>query len=373
MNITHLDLSNRKQVGQFLDLPKRIYREIPQWVPPLGNDERIRLNPKHYAFYRHSAADFYLAYQDGIPVGRLAVLENTRYNEFNHTRMAFFYLFESLEDPAIAKGLFDTASAWAKKRGLEKILGPKGFTVFDGLGLLVEGFEHRPALGQQYNPPYYPVLIEAQGFRPVRDLVSGHLDEDINFPAHVHELSRRIQERRGLHIERYRTRRDLSKAVAHMTELYNSTLQETSGNMPVTDAEIKPLADQIIRFADPSLIKIVMKDDHPVGFLIAYPDISRAVQKTRGKLFPFGWIALLRGIKQTDWINLNSAGIIEEYRGLGGTVILYSELFKSVLENPRIRHAELIQIGTENEKMQREMKGFGVKFHKMHRLYIRDL
>jgi GNAT superfamily N-acetyltransferase len=373
MNIIQIDLANRKHIRDFLDLPPRIYRDIPQWVPPLGNEERVRLDPERYLFYRHSAAAFFLAYEQDLPVGRLAVLDNRRYNEYHHTRLAFFYLFESQEDPAIAKGLFDAAFTWAKERGLEKILGPKGFTVLDGLGLLVKGFEYRPAMGLAYNPPYYPALIEAQGFKMTRDLLSGHLDDDIQFPERVHELSSRIQERRGLHIERYRTRRDLRKAVAHMKDLYNGTLQATSGNMPVTDADIKPLADQIIRFADPSLIKIVMKEERPVGFLIAYPDISVALQKIKGKLFPFGWITLLRELKKTDWIDLNSAGILEEYRGLGGNAILYSELFKSVLETPHYRHAELIQVGTENEKMQREMMVFGVKFHKVHRIYIRDL
>ena len=119
------------------------------------------------------------------------------------------------------------------------------------------------------------------------------------------------------------------------------------------------MADQMLWFADPHLIKIVMKDEKPVGFLLAYPDISAALQKTKGRLFPFGWITILRELRTTDWININGAGMIEEYRGLGGTAILYSEMFKSVIENPRYRHAEVVQIGLENEKMQREMENFG--------------
>ena len=126
-------------------------------------------------------------------------------------------------------------------------------------------------------------------------------------------------------------------------------------------------------FADPKLIKIVMKGERPVGFMLAYPDISAALQKTKGRLFPFGWITILRELRTTDWININGAGLIEEYRGLGGTAILYSEMFKSVSENPRYRHVEVVQIGLENEKMQREMENFGVDFYKTHCTYQRSL
>jgi len=112
-----------------------------------------------------------------------------------------------------------------------------------------------------------------------------------------------------------------------------------------------------------------MKDNRPVGFLLAYPDISAALQKTKGRLFPFGWLIMLRELRTTDWININGAGMVEEYRGLGGTAILYSEIFKSVTENPRYRHAEVVQIGLENDKMQRELQNFGIDFYKMHRIY----
>jgi hypothetical protein len=106
---------------------------------------------------------------------------------------------------------------------------------------------------------------------------------------------------------------------------------------------------------------------------MAYPDISAALQKTRGKIFPFGWITLLREFKRTDWLNINGAGLVPEYRGSGGTAILYSELFKSVVETGQFKHAEVVQIGTENENMLREMENFGVDFYKVHRTYTKNL
>ncbi|MEW6093012.1 MAG: hypothetical protein AB1531_03505 [Chloroflexota bacterium] len=373
MRIQQIDLANRNQVRDFLSLPARIYRENPQWVPPLEGEERLRLDTKHYPFYKHSAAAFFLAYQDDVPVGRLAVLDNRLYNEHNQQKTAFFYLFESIPDPEPARGLFDSAFAWARARGLNRMLGPKGFTALDGLGMLVKGFEHRPALGLPYNPSYYPEIIESLGFEKVNENVSGYLGADIQFPERIHELAARIQERRGLRIARFRTRRELRQVIGHLKTLYNEALVGTEEGTPITDAEVEALAGQMLWFADPNLIKLVMKDQRPVGFLLAYPDVSAALQKTKGRLFPFGWLALLRELRTTDWININGAGMIAEYRGLGGTAILYSEMFKSVTENPRYRHAEVVQIGLENDKMQREMENFGVDFYKMHRIYSREL
>ncbi len=116
-----------------------------------------------------------------------------------------------------------------------------------------------------------------------------------------------------------------------------------------------------------------MKDDKAVGFLFAYPDVSAALQKTKGKLFPFGWLTLLQELKRTDWLNINGAGLLPEYRGSGGTAILYSEIFKSVRDSGQFKHAEVVQIGVENEAMQREMENFGIDFYKTHRTYVRDL
>ncbi|MCL4530318.1 MAG: hypothetical protein M1282_12995 [Chloroflexi bacterium] len=373
MNIVQLDLSNPHLVKDFLDLPFRIYRDIPQWIPPLQMDERLKLDPKRNPFYKHSQAAFFLAHDGTRPVGRLAALDNHRYNEFNKTNTAFFYLFECENNFRAATDLFSAAFDWARSRGLNEIIGPKGFTPLDGLGLLVKGFEHRPAFGLPYNPEYYVPLIEAQGFKTHSEAVSGYLNPQIPFPPRIHQLAGRLARRRGLRIARCNTRRELRALIPHIKELYNAAIEGTTGNTPLTDEEVDSMANQILWLADPRLIKLVMKNDKAVGFMFAYPDVSAALQKTRGRLFPFGWLTLLLELRRTDWININGAGFLPEYRGSGGTAILYSEMFKSVSENPRCHHIDIVQIGTENEDMQREMRNFGVDFYKLHRVYQRHL
>ena len=373
MTIVQVDLADRKQVREFVDLPYQIYRECPQWVPPLAADEQLRLNPKRYPYYRHSAAAFFLAYVSGRPAGRLAVLDHRLYNEYHHEKTAFFYLFECEPDGGLASELFTRAFQWAGARGLDKMVGPKGFTALDGLGLLVKGFEHRPAFGIPYNLPYYPDLVEGLGFQRAAEILSGYLSPEGPFPERITLLAERLRERRDLAIAHFRTRRELRSMLLHLKDLYNAALEGTEGGIPITEAEVRSLADQMLWFADPSLIKMVMKADDPVGFLLAYPDISGALQKTQGRLLPLGWITILHELRATEWININGAGMLPPYRGSGGTAVLYSEMFKSVKARPRTRHVEVVQIGVENTQMQRELSNFGIEFYKVHRTYQRPL
>jgi len=177
-----LDPTDRAQASAFLRLPFRLYQNTPPWVPPFAGDARRMLDRQRHPFYRHSQAAFFLALGgEGQPVGRIAVLDHRPYNDHNHQRTAFFYLFECENDPEPAQALFEAAFAWARARGLDRIIGPRGFTALDGLGLLVRGFEHRPALGIPYNPAYYPALIEAAGFTAAKEDTLGELELGIYF------------------------------------------------------------------------------------------------------------------------------------------------------------------------------------------------
>lgn len=373
MNIIELDTNDRRRVRQFLDLPFRLYADLPQWVPPLELDARAVLNRKRHPFYQHSDAAFFLALEGERAVGRLVVLDNRRYNEFNHEQTAFFYLFECEDNREATVALFEAGAAWARARGLNKLSGPRGFTPFDGFGLLVKGFEHRPAFGLPYNPPYYPALVEAAGFEPQGELVSGYLNaHTFRLPERIHRLAELVQQRRGLRVTRFRTRGELRALLPQLREIYNRALTGVGGGLPLTESEVKALADQMLWFADPKLIKFVFKGETLIGFLFAYPDISAALQRTRGRLFPFGWLDLLLELRRTKWININGAGILPEHRGAGGTAVLFSELAKSVAEGG-FEHADIVQIAVENTNMQREMRALGIDFYKTHRVYQKRL
>jgi hypothetical protein len=373
MKVLEIEPSDHYREQQFIDLPAKIYRNVPQWVPPFTSDNQKIFDHQINPFYRHSRAAFFLAISaDGASVGRLAVLNNRHYNEFNHEETAFFGLFECANNVEAARGLFEAACVWACQQGLNKIIGPRGFSPLDGLGMLVNGFEHRPAFGIAYNLAYYPELVEAAGFSPQIDIVSGYLSSRMEFPERIHKISEMVQKRRGLSIARYKTRKDLRQLAEQIKDLYNNMISSTEGNYPLTDEEVRSIANQLLRFANHRLVKVVLKDKTPVGYLFAYPDISAAMQRTKGRLFPFGWIDLLSELHRTEWVNINGAGIVPEYQGLGGTAILFSEMQKSIVEG-KFKYAELVQIGVENDKMQRELKELGIDFYKMHRTYEKIL
>jgi hypothetical protein len=371
--IQQVDLSNARQVQAFLRLPERVYRDIPQWVPPLQMEAARMLDTRKNPYYTHSKAAFFLALEDGErPVARLACLNNSRYNEYNHEASAFFYLFESLDLPEASAQLFEAAAAWARDQGLKKMIGPKGFSALDGLGLLTEGFEYRPALGIPYNPAWYPTLVEQAGFSMTAEILSGFIEQGFFVDEKIDQIAQRVQERRGLRIAEFRTRSDLRKLLPQLQGLYNSAIQGTSGNYPITEQEAKGMADQLLWFADPKLIKIIMKEERPVGFLFAYPDISEALQRCKGRLFPFGWLDILITLRTTKLVNVNGAGMIEEYRGSGGTAILFNEIRKNG-QDGRYTRAEIVQVGADNERMLRDLSNLGISFHKKHCMYARLL
>lgn len=371
--IIQIDTANREHIEKFLNLPFKIYSDCSQWVPPLEMDARRMLDKRRHPFYQHSEAAFFLALdKKGEAEARLAILDNRHYNEFNHEKTAFFYLFECVDDLEISHELFSAGFEWARERGLNLIKGPKGFTALDGMGLLVKGFEFLPAMGIPYNHAYYPKLVEDAGFKSEGDVVSGYLRPPYRIPEKVHLVAEKVKQRFGLTVERFENRRDLRAFVPKLKDLYNESLPGTVGNTPLTEDEAKVMVEQIIWFANPKLIKILKKGDRLVGYLFAYPNISYAIQRTKGRLWPFGWIDLLLELKRTKWIDINGAGIIEEYRGLGGTAVLFSEMEKSVLSGD-FELGDVVQIGVDNEKMQNEMRALGIEFCKTHRNYRCEL
>jgi hypothetical protein len=334
--------------------------------------DAARMLDSRHPFYQHSAAAFFLAIDGGRDVGRLAVLDNAHYNSYNSSRTAFFYLFECEPRAEAAHGLFAAAAGWAASRGLTEIIGPKGFTALDGMGLLVRGFEHRPALGIPYNPPYYEELIAAAGFIPDGDTLSGRVDRSFVLPDKIRRAARLVQERIGLRVHPFTSRAELRAFVPRLEGLYNAALEGTSGNTPLTPDEARSMAQQIIWFADPGLIKLILKGDELAGFLFAYPDISAAIQRTGGRLWPLGWADLLTELRRTRRLNVNGMGVLPRFRGLGATALLFCELYNSVRAGG-FDDAEVVQIGAENARMLNEIRGLQIDFYKTHRMFRREL
>lgn len=372
MHVRQLDTTSSRDVRRFIDLPFQLYRDCPQWVPPLVDDMRLVLNRRKHPFYEHSTADFFLAEEAGRPLGRIAVLDNRHYNEHHGTNKAFFYYFDCVEDTAVSRPLLEAACAWARGRGLTTMEGAWGFLEGEGIGVLVEGFEHRPAVGIPYNYPYYDALLADAGFRRKTDYYSGYLSGRHELPERFFAVADKVKEKRGFRIKSFPTRRELRRWVPRVIEVYNRSFSENLEYYPITQAEGRTIFDRMITAADPRLIKLVLKGDEVVGFLFAFHDISAALQRIRGRLWPFGVIQVLLEFKRTKWVNFNGTGLLQGHRGVGANAVLYTEMARSIREFG-FDHADVVQVEERNIKSMGDMTAIGVRWYKKHRVYEREL
>lgn len=374
VSIEKIDTRNKADVKRFVRLPYRLFKGHPQWVPPLFIDQEMFLNREKHPYYEHSEADFFVAVRDDIVIGRIAVLENKNYNQFRDTNIAQFYLFECENDQDAATALFNRAFEWAHERGLKKIIGPKGFCVLDGYGLLVDGYEHHQMMTMMnYNYPYYVDLVEELGFVKEVDFVSCYLSADtFHLPERIHRIADRVQQRGTLRVEKFKSKRDLKAWASRVGRAYNNAFINNWEFSPLTENEIAFVLDTILTVGDPRLIKIISHDDEAVGFLLGFPDLSRALQRANGRLLPFGIFDLLLEMRRTKWIAVNGAGILPGFQGRGGNALLYSEMEKTV-QDFHFEHADLTQVAETAVQMRSDLVNLGGKPYKNHRVYTRDL
>jgi GNAT superfamily N-acetyltransferase len=374
VSIEQVDPQDKKQVNRFIQVPFPIYSNTPQWVPPIRIDVATALNPNKHPYYEHSFANFFIASQDGRDVGRIGVLENRNYNAYHGTKRAQFYFFESIDDFQSISALIERATDWAKSRGLTEILGPKGFGALDGYGILVEGFEHRQMMTMMnYNHPYIPAHLEKLGFRKEVDFVSCYLSPDsFTLSDRIHSIAERVKQRGTLSVQKFETKKELINWAPRIGKAYNSAFVNNWEYVPLTDKEIKFVLDNILVIADPRLIKIISNKDDAVGFLFGFRDVSKALQRSKGRLLPFGIIDLMLELRRTDWVALNGAGILPEFQGRGGNAVLYTEMEKTV-KDYGFKHADLTQVAETAETMRSDLINLGGKPYKNHRVYIKSV
>jgi hypothetical protein len=375
LTIEKVDTNNKKQVKRFIEVPFRLYRQNDQWVPPIRDDMFTIMNRDKHPFYEHSTADFFIAIRGGQDVGRIAVLVNNNYNAHHGKRNAQFYFFDCEDDSEPAAALFERSFEWAHERDLDTIIGPKGFSPFDGYGMLERGFEYRQMMNMMnYNFPYYLRLVEEAGFEKLVDFIS-HLIEtkDFQIPERVHRISERVQKRHNLRVLRFKNKGELRKWGPKIGRTYNNSFVENWEYVPLTDGEIDFVIDEIMLVANPKLIKIIAHDDDVVGFLFGWLDVSAAMQRSKGKLLPLGIFDLLLEMRRTTWMAGNGMGILPEFQGRGGNALLYAELDNTVREFNRTTHFEFTQVAESAVQMRKDLETLGGIPYKNHRVFVKKL
>lgn len=372
--VESIDVRNRAQVRRFVDLPYRLYRGHAQWVPPLRREAIEALDPARHPYYAHSAAAFFVASRDGRDVGRIAALENRPFNSYHGVTDANFFYFECEDDRETAAALFDRACSWARARGLTRLVGPKGLTVLDGYGVLVDGFEHRQTMTMTtYNPAHYAALLEPLGFAKVVDFVSFYLSKDtFVMSERVRRVTERVARSGGLRVVRFQSKRELVARAREIGTLYNSAFVENWEYAPLSDLEVAFLVRKLMAVADHRLIKVIACEGELVGFVFAFPDLSAALQRMRGRLTPWGLIDLALEARRTTWVALNGAGILPAHQGRGANALLYTEVERTIRAS-HFEHAELPQVAETAVQMRRDLEELGARVRKTHRVYAYSL
>jgi hypothetical protein len=375
LSIEKVNTENRSQVKRFVKFYYDLYRDCPQWVPPLFVDAYLPLNRKKHPFFEHSEADFFLAVRDGKVVGRICAGENKLYNEYHKTRKAQFYFFDAVDDLEVARALFEAAFDWSRKRGLDTMIGPKGLSPFDGYGILEKGFEQRQMMTMMtYNFDYYPKLVEALGFEKEVDFVCCYLPADaFQIPERVERIAQWALKRGNLWVKRFDTKKELVSWAQRIGRAYNKAFINNWEYYPFTQGDVDYAVQNVFMVADPHLIKLIMHEDEIVGFLFGFPDASAALQRAKGRLFPLGIVDILLEMKRTRTISGNGMGILPEFQGTGGNALLYYELGRTVLDNYHFKNVEMTQVAETTRQMRADLKNLNGVEYKNHRVYRKNI
>ena len=266
----------------FINLPWTIYRNDPQWVPPLRRDLKKRFDETQYPFFDHAEAEFLIARRQGRVVGRIVAIKNDIHIDFHGEQVGFFGFFESIEDPEVAAALFFHAAQWLRERKLGVMRGPVNYSTNDDCGLLVEGFDSPPMIMMSYNPPYYLNLIEGFGFEKAKDLLAYEITDEVQVPERLERTVQWIKKRKKITI-RPLVKKHIHQEIQRVKEIYNSAWEKNWGFVPMTDREIDYMAQELIQIIDPDLLLFAEIEEEPVAFILALPDFlccAEARQRT---------------------------------------------------------------------------------------------
>ena len=368
------EIPGGEPLGDFIDLPWRINRGDPSWVPPLRMALRTALDRSRHPFHRHATVAYFLARRGEEPVGRIAAIVNHRHNEYHQDRVGFFGLFESIRDEGVAQALLDAAASWLRERGMTTIRGPVNFSTNEEIaspGVLVEGFATPPMAMMTHNPAYYAELLEGTGLEKAKDVLAFWLD-DPNPPERLVRGMDRVVERmnaviRPLDLKHFRRDVDIIK------QIYNSAWSRNWGFVPMTDEEFDHLARDFRPIVDPALCLIAEVKGEPVGFSLALPNINHALRHLpNGRLFPFGLFRFLWHKRKVRGIRVVTLGFKPGFQHSGLGAALYLRGWLAGTERG-YDHGEASWILEDNLDMVRPLERMGGTPYKRYRIYERPL
>lgn len=332
MKTTIREVRNRKDLRKFITFPEKLYQKCANWVPALIGDEFDTLGDKNPAL-EFCERSYFLAERDGETVGRVAAIINHNANRDWKENVVRFGWIDFIEDLEVVRALTDQVAEWGRARGCVKIKGPLGFSDFDKEGLLVEGFEHLSPFTVIYNYPYYGPLLEAAGFSKDVDWTQKLVEVPDAIPPQF-QYTDLIEKRFGLHQVTGRSMKELGKRYGmEIFHLVNKAFAELYEFTPFSDKQIEGYVKAYLPILNKDFISIVVDaDDQVAGFAFCVPSLSKAIKKAKGRLFPFGFIHLLRALRKNDSLDALMIGVLPEYQGKGASLLIFKQIHESCLK-----------------------------------------
>jgi len=369
MSVSISEVKTKRELTQFIYFPLRLHRNNPKWVPPVYMDEWKYFNPAKNSSFNYCDTILIMAKKDKQVVGRMMGIIHRGYNEMKGEKTGRFMWFESIDEQEVAHAMLEYIREWVKARGMEKLIGPFGFSDKDPQGCLIEGYEHRAVLTIIYHPEYYRKLIENEGFTKEADLVEYLIPVPDSIPDFYQRIYDRALRNHKVKIKEFKKKKELKPYIVPVLKLMNETFSEIFGSFPLNEEEMIALAKEYLPVLDPEFVKIIVTgDDELVAFIVAMPDVAEGLQKAKGKLFPFGVFHILRAMKKADQLVLLLGGIRSDYQGIGLDALMGIKM----VETATRRKFKVIDSHLEletNYKVRAEMEKMGGKVAKVFRIY----
>jgi GNAT superfamily N-acetyltransferase len=326
-------VTNRRELAKFIHLPWRLYRGVASWVPPLISERRRHLNRARNPFFEHAEGEYFLAWRDGIPVGRISAHIDHRLSDVQSNQWGLFGFFEAENDPAVAASLLDTAASWLRNRRRDRMIGPFDFSTNHECGLLVEGHERRPQILENWHYPYYRTLLEDQGLTKAMDLYKWEIlaDARAEMLPIIDDLAERLEPEHGIRLRRMR-KRNLRHEVRAFMSVYNEAWSDNWGFVPLTDHELDHMAKELKPVLDEDFACVAETAEGEVaGVSLSLPDFNQVLAVLNGRLLPLGWAKALAAQRQIDEIRVFALGVRPRFQHTGVAAALYRDVWDACL------------------------------------------
>ena len=375
IEIRAVDHSKRSQIRKFVKFGIDFYKDNPYYVPPLVMDDTNTLSPKKNPAFDFCEAQAFMAYRDGKPVGRIAGIINHKVNGRTGRKDLRFGFVDFIDDPEVSQALFDAVSQWGRVKGMTSIVGPLGFTDMDQEGMLTFGYDEVGTMATIYNYPYYPQHMERMGFEKDADWMEYYLTVPDAVPEKHRRIAEIVKERNGLKVKKYSSRKKIREEYGvALFELINEAYDKLYGYSPLSPKQIQYYINMYLSILNLELVTVVTDaDDKIVAIGISIQSFSKALQKCRGRIFPFGWVHLLPVLLgKSDAVDLLLIAVKPEYQSKGVNALLFADLIPYYIKNG-YRHAESTPELESNAKVQNQWGSFEARQHRRRRAFRKPL